>query len=60
MSQIERLQTMEIIWDSLLREDAEIDTPDWHESVLADRKLKIEEGKAQFRAIEELRTKRDG
>ena len=59
MSKVERLQTMEAIWDSLIHEDSEIESPEWHQNILAARKLKIEEGKAEFRSIKELRSKRD-
>jgi putative addiction module component (TIGR02574 family) len=58
MSTIERLQTMEAIWDSLIHENSEIESPDWHRDILAARKLNIEEGKAEFISIEELRSKR--
>ena len=58
MSTIERLQTMEAIWDSLIHENSEIESPEWHRGILADRKLNIEEGKAEFISIEELRSKR--
>lgn len=58
MSTIERLQTMEAIWDSLIHENSEIESPEWHGDILAARKLNIEEGKAQFISIEELRSKR--
>jgi hypothetical protein len=57
MSKVERLQTMEAIWDSLIHEDAEIESPEWHESILAARKVKIAEGKAEFRSVAELRAK---
>ncbi len=57
MSAIERLQTMEAIWDSLIHENSEIESPEWHRDILAARKLNIEEGKAEFRSIEELRSR---
>ena len=57
MSKIERLQTMEAIWDSLIHENSEIDSPEWHRDILAVRKKKMDEGKAEFRSIEELRSR---
>ncbi len=45
MSTIERLQTMEAIWDSLLHEDSEIQSPEWHRDILAERKQSIEDGR---------------
>jgi len=58
MSKIERLQTMEAIWDSLTHEPSEIESPDWHRDTLAARKNIIDEGKAEFIPLESLRLKR--
>jgi putative addiction module component (TIGR02574 family) len=55
MSTIERLQTMEAIWDSLLYDETDIDSPEWHQSILEERRRKIEHGKAKFFSIEELK-----
>ena len=57
MSKIERLQTMETIWDSLIHETPEIESPEWHQDILADRKRNIEEGKAEFISVEEIKSK---
>jgi putative addiction module component (TIGR02574 family) len=57
MSVSERLRTMEAIWDSLLYDDAEMPSPEWHRNVLAERKRKIEEGSATFLSIEEVKEK---
>ena len=48
---------MEAIWDSLIHENSEIDSPEWHRDILATRKLNIEEGKAEFISIAALRSK---
>ena len=55
MTTIERLKAMEAIWDSLLYDETEIESPDWHRDVLEDRKRKIAEGKAKFHSIDELK-----
>jgi len=57
MSKIERLQAMETIWDSLIHENSEIESPEWHRDILAGRKRSIEEGKAEFLSIEEVKSK---
>ncbi len=57
MSKVERLQTMEAIWDSLIHENAEVESPGWHGDVFAVRKKNIETGNAEFRTIEALRSK---
>lgn len=56
MSRIERLAAMETLWDSLLREEVEVDSPDWHHEILQERKRKIESGKAEFISLEKLRS----
>ena len=58
MSRAERLKAMEALWDSLVEEDAEIKSPDWHRGVLEERKAKIESGKAEFISLEKLRASR--
>lgn len=58
MSTIERLQTMEAIWDSLLYENNEIESPEWHEKILGKRKEKRKSGKAKFISLSELKASR--
>ena len=55
MSIRERLRAMETIWDSLLEEENSIESPEWHQKVLSDRKKKIDSGKAEFTPVKELR-----
>jgi putative addiction module component (TIGR02574 family) len=57
MTKVERLQAMEAIWDSLIHDNSEIESPEWHQDVLESRKKKIEDGLAEFRSIEELRSR---
>ena len=58
MSRIERLQAMEALWDSLIDEESEIESPEWHRDILEERKKKIEPGKAEFISFEKLRASR--
>ncbi len=58
MSVLERLQTMEALWDSLNHEQVEITSPDWHGDVLSGRAKIIKSGKAQFKSLEELKSKK--
>jgi len=55
MSIVERLQTMEAIWDSLLHENTEIESPGWHNDVLKERKKTIEDGSATLISLDELK-----
>jgi len=58
MSTIERLQIMEALWDSLLYEDTEIESPEWHRDILDERKGEIESGNTKFISLEELKASR--
>ena len=58
MSMIERLQAMEALWDSLLDEESEIESPEWHQDILEERNKKIENGTAEFISLEELKATR--
>ena len=58
MSRIERLQAMEAIWDSLIDEESEIDSPEWHRDILEEWKKNIKTGKAEFLSLENLRASR--
>jgi hypothetical protein len=56
MSVDERLQAMEILWDSLLDDEIEISSPDWHREILRERLRAIEEGQAELVSISDLKT----
>jgi hypothetical protein len=58
MSTSERLQAMEALWDSLLYENDEIETPEWHEKILQERKERIASGNAKFISLAELKQSR--
>jgi hypothetical protein len=58
MSRTERLQAMEALWDSLIDEELEFDSPGWHLDVLEERKKKMENGKTEFISIKKLRASR--
>jgi len=55
MSATERIRIMEALWNSLLHDNAEIESPDWHEKILKERKRKIKTGKAKFISLSELK-----
>ena len=55
MSISDRIRTMEAIWESLLYDDAEMPSPEWHGSILAERTRKIDEGSARFLSIKEVK-----
>ncbi len=58
MSVSERIQAMEVLWDSLISHNAEIDSPKWHYDVLDQRKKKIDSGEAEFISLDDLASRR--
>ena len=59
MSTLERLKAMEALWDSLLYENEEMESPEWHEKIIEERKAKIKSGKAKFISLSELKANRN-
>ena len=59
MDIIKRIQLMEALWDSLLYDETDIQTPEWHKNILSERKKKIDEGKAEFISIKGLKASTD-
>ncbi|MFA6567326.1 MAG: addiction module protein [Victivallales bacterium] len=55
MSTIERIQTMEILWDMLSSEQENIKSPEWHSRVLKERQRKIAKGKMKFISLDQLK-----
>ncbi len=48
MSVEEKLQTMEVLWDSLSHDPDVIESPQWHGEILAQREQAIERGEDEF------------
>lgn len=55
MSNRERLQSMEALWDAICQDSEGLQTPEWHGRVLGERKQRLESGEAKFVSIEEAR-----
>jgi hypothetical protein len=47
----ERLQVMEMLWDSL--SSADYESPQWHENILRDREQRAASGQSVFMSLEE-------
>ncbi len=54
----ERLQAMELLWDSLLEDEDRLESPAWHGDVLQERKRKIDNDDAKFISLDELKSSR--
>jgi putative addiction module component (TIGR02574 family) len=50
----ERVKCMEVLWDSLISEE-KIQSPEWHDRILASRLASAAKGEARFVPLEELR-----
>ena len=55
MTLAERLQAMEQLWDSLIREPGELASPEWHGEVVTGRIEKIAQGNAKFVDLDEVK-----
>jgi len=55
MSTAERMQAMEALWESLLDEGVDIETPHWHKQILTERKEKLNSGTARFLSLADLK-----
>lgn len=51
----ERLQTMELLWDSLALTPDDVPSPDWHGEVVGPRVEKVKRGEGEFLTLPELR-----
>jgi hypothetical protein len=48
MTVAEKLRAMEMLWADLSRNEAQIESPAWHENVLRDREARIKSGEEKF------------
>jgi putative addiction module component (TIGR02574 family) len=55
MSPIQKLKTMELLWDSLSEKEGQVPSPAWHKAVLSERLEKIRSGKARFLTLEQVK-----
>ncbi len=55
MSMLEKIQAMELLWDSLCHEEEEMLPPDWHAEILRTRGYKLDSGNSRFLTLEEVK-----
>ena len=55
MTTEEKLMTMELLWDDLCKNQIDLASPSWHETVLKDREKAIAKGKDKFGDWEEAK-----
>ena len=57
MSSSERVEAMELLWESFSKEGIDYPWPDWHGKVLAERSEIIESGKAIWLSVDKLQAR---
>lgn len=57
MSSSERVEAMELLWQSFAKDGIDYPSPDWHGRVLAERSKIIESGKATWLSVNELQAR---
>lgn len=57
MTSRERVETMELLWESFAKEGVDYPSSDWHVQVLAGRSELVESGKAVWLTVDELQAR---
>ena len=57
MSSSERVEAMELLWESLSKEGFDYPSPDWHSKVLTERSEIIDSGNAKWLSVDELQAR---
>ena len=55
MNPRERIQAMELLWESLSKIECDLPSPSWHEEVLSHRLAKVDSGQAKFLTLPKLK-----
>jgi hypothetical protein len=59
MSLSERLEALDLLWQSLSAVPQKVESPPWHEEVLADRLSRAEARQARFLSLAETKSRPD-
>jgi len=57
MTNLDKIATIEKLWDDLCRDPEAISSPTWHKDVLEAREKEINEGRAKFTSFEQAKEK---
>ena len=55
MTQEERLQSMENLWDAIINDQNEPVSPAWHKEILSARRPKTDAGTASYVSLDEMK-----
>lgn len=57
MSAMERVEAMELPWESFSKDGIDYPSPEWHQKVLEDRSAIIDSDAAQWLSVDELQAR---
>lgn len=57
MSVSEKLQLMEDVWTSLCQNTGDVQSPEWHEEVLSERRRRLEAGETNVSSWDEAKAR---
>ena len=57
MTSNQRVETMELLWESFAKEGVDYPSPDWHGQVLTERSEIIDSGNATWLSVDELQAR---
>jgi hypothetical protein len=57
MTLAQRLQAMELLWQSISLSPESAVSPEWHGKVLADRQAKVDAGEGNFLSVRQLKAR---
>ena len=57
MSVSEKLQLMEDVWTSLCQNTGDVQSPEWHEEVLSERRRRLEAGETKVSSWNEAKAR---
>ncbi|MGI8819567.1 MAG: addiction module protein [Chthoniobacterales bacterium] len=55
LTNAERIDLLNAVWESIENKDEEIESPAWHGEVLAQREAEIQSGEAKFLSLHEVK-----
>ena len=57
MTVAEKIQLLEAIWDDLCTKPGDVQSPEWHQAVLAERTRRLESGKVTVSSWDEAKAR---
>jgi hypothetical protein len=57
MTDLEKIQAMEQLWNSLTANNRMPEPPEWHEAILANRAKSVREGETEYTSLSALKVR---